>query len=178
MGPPPWSFAADAHDCIMVPIPADRPNTRSWRDLRARWRAPLGLVAGCAQGRTIRPPTEPAGAPRDGQKGSRQRTRRWSPAWSNKEMRPEGTCLTSIAPYKGFGCRPTRRREVHWGRRPEASREGTRGTIGRRACRAHLWGFGRFGSGTGSASTRPSQRSGGVDEPERGIIAVAELARR
>ena len=32
MGPPPRSFAADAHDCIMVPILADRPNTSLWRD--------------------------------------------------------------------------------------------------------------------------------------------------
>jgi hypothetical protein len=29
---PPRSFAADAHDCIMAPILADRPNTRLWRD--------------------------------------------------------------------------------------------------------------------------------------------------
>jgi hypothetical protein len=35
MDPPPRSFAADAHDCIMVPIPSDRPNTSLWRDLRA-----------------------------------------------------------------------------------------------------------------------------------------------
>ena len=71
-----------------------------------------------------------------------------------------------------------RRNHVHRGRRPEASREGTRGTVGRRECRAHLWGFGRFGSGAGSAPMHPSQRSGGVDAPERGVIAVAELARR
>jgi len=32
MGPPPRSFAADAHDCIMV---TDQPNTSLWRDLRA-----------------------------------------------------------------------------------------------------------------------------------------------
>src|SRR3954471_17176641 len=32
MGPPPRSFAADAHDCIMVRPPVDRPNTRLWRD--------------------------------------------------------------------------------------------------------------------------------------------------
>src|SRR4051794_37028071 len=32
-GPPPHrSFAADAHDCIMVWPPLDRPNTRVWRD--------------------------------------------------------------------------------------------------------------------------------------------------
>ena len=71
-----------------------------------------------------------------------------------------------------------RRNHVHQGRRPEASREGTRGTVGRRACRAHLWGFSHFGSGAGSAPMHPSQRIGGVDGPERGIIAVAELARR
>src|SRR5215217_9434145 len=32
MGPPPRSFAADAHDCIMVRPPLDLPNTRLWRD--------------------------------------------------------------------------------------------------------------------------------------------------
>ena len=32
MGPPPRSFAADAHDCIMVRSPLDLPNTRLWRD--------------------------------------------------------------------------------------------------------------------------------------------------
>src|SRR4029453_5159210 len=32
MDPPPRSFAADAHDCIMVRDPLDRPNTRLWRD--------------------------------------------------------------------------------------------------------------------------------------------------
>src|SRR5271166_5815322 len=45
MGPPPRSFAADAHDCIVVAIPPGRPNTSSWRATRARWRAPLGIVA-------------------------------------------------------------------------------------------------------------------------------------
>jgi len=33
MGAPPWSFAADAHDRIMVPVLTDRPNTRLWRDV-------------------------------------------------------------------------------------------------------------------------------------------------
>src|SRR5262245_38771927 len=44
MGPPPRSFAADAHDCIMVAILTDRPNTSLRRDARASWRAPLGIV--------------------------------------------------------------------------------------------------------------------------------------
>ncbi len=66
---------------------------------------------------------------------------------------------------------------MHRGRRPEASREGTRGTIGRRECRTRLWGFRRFGSRTGSASTRPSQQSGDIGGPERGIITMAELVR-
>ena len=35
MGPLPWSFAADAYDCIMVPIRVDRPNTSVWRDAGA-----------------------------------------------------------------------------------------------------------------------------------------------
>ena len=32
MGPSPRSFAADAHECIMVRV-LDPPDTRSWRDL-------------------------------------------------------------------------------------------------------------------------------------------------
>ena len=42
MGPPPRSFAADAHECIMVRV-LDPPDTRSWRDWSAPGkRAPLG----------------------------------------------------------------------------------------------------------------------------------------
>src|SRR5262252_1565067 len=33
MGPPPRSFAADAHDCIMVAVLSDRPNTSLWRNV-------------------------------------------------------------------------------------------------------------------------------------------------
>src|SRR5213080_1336957 len=33
MGPPPRSFAADAHDCIMVTVLTDRPNTSLWREV-------------------------------------------------------------------------------------------------------------------------------------------------
>jgi len=32
--PPPRSFAADAHDCIMVAVLRDRPNTSVWRSPR------------------------------------------------------------------------------------------------------------------------------------------------
>src|ERR1700726_835303 len=32
MGPPPRSFAADAHDCIMVRIQTDLPDTSLWRE--------------------------------------------------------------------------------------------------------------------------------------------------
>ena len=35
MGPPPRSFAADAHDCIMVPILTDQPNTSLRREVCA-----------------------------------------------------------------------------------------------------------------------------------------------
>ena len=34
-GPAARSFADDAHDCIMVAIRTDRPNTRLWRDFCA-----------------------------------------------------------------------------------------------------------------------------------------------
>jgi hypothetical protein len=43
-GPPPWSFAADAHDCIMVRIRTDLPNTSLWREDAPQWRAPLGSL--------------------------------------------------------------------------------------------------------------------------------------
>jgi len=33
MGPPPRSFAVDAHDCIMVTVLTDRPNTSLWRNV-------------------------------------------------------------------------------------------------------------------------------------------------
>jgi hypothetical protein len=35
MGPPPRSFAADAHHCIMVRVVRHPPNTSMWRDPRA-----------------------------------------------------------------------------------------------------------------------------------------------
>src|SRR5215470_1602992 len=35
MGPPPRSFAADAHDCIMVRLGRGLPDTSLWRDIRA-----------------------------------------------------------------------------------------------------------------------------------------------
>src|SRR3954454_11919094 len=45
LAPPPRSFAADAHGCIMVRAPRGPPDTSSRRDdPRARWRAPLGLA--------------------------------------------------------------------------------------------------------------------------------------
>jgi hypothetical protein len=44
MGPPPRSFAADAHDCIMVRIRMDLPNTSSRREDALLWRAPLGSL--------------------------------------------------------------------------------------------------------------------------------------
>src|SRR5829696_9203935 len=45
LDPPPRSFAADAHGCIMVRAPRGPPDTRLRRDdPRARWRTPLGLA--------------------------------------------------------------------------------------------------------------------------------------
>ena len=74
MGPPPRSFAADAHDCIMVRILEDPPNTRLWRDDRHRWQAPL---------RSSRP-EQPS-----------------VKSWNTKEYDTDNQCLTSKAPYKG-----------------------------------------------------------------------------
>ena len=41
-GPAARSFAADAHDCIMVRIRTDLPNTSARREEVPQWRAPLG----------------------------------------------------------------------------------------------------------------------------------------
>ena len=44
MGPPLRNFAADAHDCIMVEVREDQPNTRLWRvDPHTEGEFPLGL---------------------------------------------------------------------------------------------------------------------------------------
>src|SRR5215213_9082757 len=101
MGPPPRSFAADAHDCIMVRDPLDRPNTRLWRDdPRPMASSPLIVDAqlspslvvprlrqspmtaraqqlGCLVG-----VTEPTGRP------CRQRSLRYSQGWTQKLVRP------------------------------------------------------------------------------------------
>jgi len=95
MGPPPRSFAADAHDCIMVAILADRPNTSLWRELRAQWRAPLGsslTAAGCRCARdpsrasrfamAVRPPLTATARScdvpsRSGRRDVADRTKRW-----------------------------------------------------------------------------------------------------
>ena len=43
MGPPLRNFAADAHDCIMVEVHEDQPNTRLWRvDPHTEGEFPLG----------------------------------------------------------------------------------------------------------------------------------------
>src|SRR3954454_1290147 len=78
LGPPLWSFAADAHDCIMVLVRLDRPHTSAWRDaapggglpLRSLWLIPPG--APCRG-----PQTEPDGG-----------------------KKPEKKRLTEKAPYK------------------------------------------------------------------------------
>src|SRR5215471_13432557 len=47
MGLPPRSLAADAHSCIMVPIPLewDRPNTRTWRSSLPPWAGSPQIVS-------------------------------------------------------------------------------------------------------------------------------------
>jgi hypothetical protein len=150
----------DAHDCIMVPILTDRPNTRLWRDLRpltassprncrrlpARQESSCPTNAACRRARDRQGQVasqRPAAAldrhcarwPGRSQVG----TRRWSPSGPNKEMGiGRRSSLTSIAPYKGYGCRPFCARWRALGRRPEASRERTRGV---EIAAASLWGF-------------------------------------
>jgi hypothetical protein len=46
MDPPPRSPAADAHDCIMVPIQPGRPNTSLWRGDRATGKLPSDITPG------------------------------------------------------------------------------------------------------------------------------------
>jgi hypothetical protein len=56
MGPPPRSFAADAHDCIMVRVLGPTEYKAVARLIRARKRAPLELSSfGALQGKRDRP---------------------------------------------------------------------------------------------------------------------------
>jgi hypothetical protein len=54
-GPAAPELRRDAHDCIMVSIRTDRPNTRLWRDLHVPERTPLGIVVVCWYCRKARP---------------------------------------------------------------------------------------------------------------------------
>src|SRR4051794_21415285 len=104
LGPPLWSFAADAHDCIMVLVRLDRPHTSSWRDaapvgglpLRSLWLIPPG--APCRG-----PQTEPDGG-----------------------KKPEKKRLTEKAPYKSadqvqITAAYSRYGVAHWLSRPRLS---------------------------------------------------------
>ena len=89
------------------------------------------------------------------------------PAWAIGSDRPvfpgNGQTLRD-ALVKGFGCRPIDERSArHWGRRPKASREGTRERWAARVPQA-LWGFGRGGPGGG----------GGIGAWALSIAAVGE----
>jgi hypothetical protein len=159
MGPPPRSFAANAYDCIMVAILMDRPNTRLWRDLRARWRAPLELSS---FGRSkLDRPTKPAAvlvtvkgkSLRDGLRPPLTVTARGGQSKSGRDEEMAATwaeqgdgsdrrsCLTMIAPYKVFGCRPLACLAAGTGgRRPKTSKGGNRDGERVAVSRA-LWGF-------------------------------------
>jgi hypothetical protein len=155
MGPPPRSFAADAYDCIMVAILTDRPNTRLWRDLRARWRAPLELSSFGRTAGKARPTNLGCRRARDRQG---QVASRWPAATLDRHCaqrpskvrsgRGDGrqlveqgdgkdrrSSLTIIAPYKVFGCRPlaergrARRRPASENLQGRKPREGIRGGI-------------------------------------------------
>jgi hypothetical protein len=106
--------------------PLGRPNTSSWRATRARWRAPLGIVAvidlksgdtapvssrmsefaavlAAVKGKSLRDGLRPplTAAPRSAPTKS-GRDEEMSQARSNKEMQLT-TPLTPIAPYKSTG---------------------------------------------------------------------------
>jgi len=106
--------------------PLGRPNTSSWRATRARWRAPLGIVAvidlksgdtapvssrmsefaavlAAVKGKSLRDGLRPplTAAPRSAPTKS-GRDEEMSQARSNKEMQLT-TPLTGIAPYKSKG---------------------------------------------------------------------------
>jgi hypothetical protein len=124
----------------------DRPNTRLWRDLRARWRAPLELSS---FGRSkLDRPTKPAAvlvtvkgkSLRDGLRPPLTVTARGGQSKSGRDEEMAATwaeqgdgsdrrsCLTMIAPYKVFGCRPLANGATHsGGRRRKTSEGGDRG---------------------------------------------------
>src|SRR5215207_6268163 len=78
LGPPPWSFAADAHDCIMVLVRLDRPHTSSWRDAARPW-------AGSLRSLWLTPPGAPCRGPQ---------------TEPDEDKTSEEKRLTEKAPYK------------------------------------------------------------------------------
>jgi hypothetical protein len=124
MGPPSRSFAADAHDCIMVATLWGRPNTSSWRAICAHdgelpsvssqlptASAPIAQVCRCARGRqgqvASRWPSatldrRSAQQPSEKQVGTR---RCRSPAEQGDG--PQRKALTPITPYKSRDPKPT-----------------------------------------------------------------------
>src|SRR5829696_8474554 len=78
LGPPLWSFAADAHDCIMVLVRLDRPHTSSWRDAARPW-------AGSLRSLWLTPPGAPCRGPQ---------------TEPDEDKTSEEKRLTEKAPYK------------------------------------------------------------------------------
>jgi transposase len=108
MGPPPRSFAADAHDCIMVRDPLDRPNTRLWRDdPRPMASSPLIVEARLSPSHlSSRLRTRSDDGACSGNRGvwpahPRQQGDRAASAPGQAESHLGRTRLTSDAPYKG-----------------------------------------------------------------------------
>src|SRR3954466_15314648 len=109
MGPPPRSFAADAHDCIMVRDPRDRPNTRVWRDdPRPMASSPLIVEARLSPSNlssSLRTRSDDGAC--SGNRGvwpahPRQQGDRAASAPGQVESHLGRTRLTSDAPYKGL----------------------------------------------------------------------------
>ena len=85
LGPPPRSFAVDAHGCIMGSDLRGPPDTRLWRDASARKRRlRLGLS------------TKERGSPQGGSESPLTRP----PTGPPKKLKVRNSSLTSKAPYK------------------------------------------------------------------------------
>src|SRR6266513_1321212 len=131
MGPPPRSFAADAHDCIMVTVLTDRPNTSLWREVAPDSELPSvtssiantdiatqgvptpqpslprsnksAAVLATVKGKSLRDGLRPplTVAALSSERKSWIGTRGWSPPDRTEIIKDEH--LTPIAPYKCFG---------------------------------------------------------------------------
>ena len=124
MGPPPRSFAADAHGCIVVRIQRDRPNTSLWRDdprptasspqivSRRKAKSERREAAANAMGLTPYAPYKSGPRPSNNGAGCTRRRMCSTNCQRPCRARPSRTCTRSTRPRTER--RPSRRSTALW----------------------------------------------------------------